>query len=167
MSNVPVVFSVVFSIACGISLFLGIYILYMNPKSNTNRLFFVLCISLAVWAMGFSIAISTHSLSNCLFWRKFSALGWGTFFSFLLHFFLEYTGKTKLLKKKWIYFILYIPSILTLVGFTYVPGINPQKLNMVNTSSGWINVAVNNAWDIFYIIYYVSFSAVSFLLMWQ
>ncbi|MEA4954328.1 MAG: histidine kinase N-terminal 7TM domain-containing protein [Pseudoflavonifractor sp.] len=163
----PVVFSLIFTVVCAISLFLGIYTLYLNSHSVMNRVFFALTIALDIWAFGFSIAISAPDLGTCLFWRRFSAIGWGALFSILLHFFLIYTSNDHLLKKIRVYIILYLPSAITFVGFTYFQGINPDQYNLVKESFGWTNIAANNAWDWFYNIYYFSFTAASFYLLWS
>ncbi len=165
--NTPNVFSVVFSVACAISLFLGIYIICLNPSSRTNRLFFVLSVALDFWAFGFSMAITADNLAIVLFWRRFSALGWGSFFSLLLHFLLVYTENDRFFSKWWKTLLLYIPAGITLLGFTWFPGINPGQYHMVSTSLGWVNVAVNNGWDLFYTVYFVIFSIAGFYLMWR
>jgi diguanylate cyclase (GGDEF)-like protein len=106
-------------------------------------------------------------MATCLFWRRFSAIGWGSFFCILLHFFLAFTNKTELLKKWWIYLLLYLPGLLTISAFTYFPSINPGQYNLIRTDYGWTNIAVNNGWDIYYIIYYTSFSLIGFYTMWS
>jgi len=167
MGNTLIIFSIIFSIACAISLFLGTYILYLNPEKRSNRIFFGLTIALDIWAFSFSLAIAAPDLGACLFWRRFSAIGWGSFFSILLHFILDYTEKNVLLKKWWIYLLLYVPSVITILGFNFIPGLNPEQYNLVRTTFGWTNIAINNAWDYYYSTYYMSFSAIGFLLLWQ
>jgi diguanylate cyclase (GGDEF)-like protein len=165
--NVSLFFSVIFTLVCAVSLFLGIYILYINPHSAANKIFFMLTLALGLWSFGFSIAISAPDLQTCLFWRQISAIGWGSFFSFMLHFFLKLTGKNKLLKKWWIYCLLYIPSALTIMAFGFFSQINPDQYYLVKTSMGWVNNAVNNGWDIFHSAYYGSFSVLGLFLVWQ
>ena len=65
--GIPLIFSVVFSSICIVSLYLGIYTLYTNPGSATNRLFFVLTTTLFIWSFGFAMAISAADMSTCLF----------------------------------------------------------------------------------------------------
>lgn len=164
--NTPSVFSILFIAACAVSIFLGIYSLYLNARSKTNILFFLLTISLDIWAFGFSMAVSAENLSLVLFWRRFSAIGWGIFFSFLLHFFIVLTGREKV-KRKWAYLLLYVPSLISYLGFTFIPEINPEQYNMVFTQMGWINIAANNVWDWFYMAYYIIFSAAGFYVVWR
>jgi diguanylate cyclase (GGDEF)-like protein len=167
LTNGSAVFSVVFCAACAVSAFLGMYAISLNARSGSNRLFFALSLALDIWALGFTLAISASDLSICLFWRRFSAIGWGTFFCLLLHFILALTEQRAVLKKWWIYVPLYFPALVNLLGFTYFPQLNPEQYNLVQTSLGWINIAVNNAWDWFFTASYILYSAVGVCLLWR
>lgn len=167
MVSIPLVFSIVFSFICLISCFLGIYTFYSNPKSTTNRLFFALSISLFIWSFGFAFAISAPDKNVCLFWRRFSAIGWGLFYGILLHFIVSLTNKVTLLNKWWKYALLYLPTIICISVFTYIPGINPNQFNLIQTPFGWVNVSIKNMWDWYFIIYYVSYTTVGLFLLWR
>ncbi|NMA33830.1 MAG: sensor domain-containing phosphodiesterase, partial [Clostridiaceae bacterium] len=149
--GIPLIFSVVFSSICIVSLYLGIYTLYTNPGSVTNRLFFALTTTLFIWSFGFAMAISAADLPTCLFWRRFAAIGWGIFFSVLLHFIISLTGRSRLLNRWWKYALLYLPAGVCLSVFTYLPGyfprLNPNQYNLVQTPMGWVNVSIKNPWD--------------------
>lgn len=165
--DISSVFSIAFSVACALSLFIGIYTLYLNPHSKTNVLFFALTLALDVWAFGFSLAISADEIAAALFWRRFAAIGFGAFFAILLHFFLVFTGRKAAERKKWLYALLYLPTALVYLGFTYFPEINPEQYYLVSTPLGWINIAVNNAWDMFYVAYYFIYSIAGLYLLWR
>ncbi len=167
MISIPLVFSIVFSFICIIGSFLGLYTLYSNPKSETNRIFFVLTISLFIWSFGFAMAISATDISNALFWRRFSAFGWGTFYCILLHFLISLTGRNSLLNKWWKYILLYIPAFLCILVFTYIPGINPKQFNLVLTAFGWVNISIKNFWDWYFILYYFSYTTTGLVLVWK
>ena len=165
--DISSVFSIAFSAACALSIFVGIYTLYINPYSKTNVLFFALTLALDVWAFGFSLAISADDLATALFWRRFAAIGFGAFFAILLHFFLIFTGHEAAIRKKWFLTLLYLPSFVVYLGFTYFPELNPEQYYLVSTPLGWINIAVNNAWDIFYMAYYLLYSTAGLFLLWR
>ena len=107
-----------FYYCCVHQLFFGIYALYLNPKSAINRIFLAVALCLSVWALGLSIATSAPELSTCLFWRRVSALGWGVFFSALLHFFIALTHKPAVLKRWWMYVALYLPALMAILAFS-------------------------------------------------
>ena len=163
----PFMFSIIFSLICIVSLHLGIYTLYTNPKSATNRIFLALTTALFIWSFGFAMAISADDMATCLFWRRFAAIGWGIFFSILLHFVISLTGRDRLLDKWWKYVLLYLPAAVCLCAFTYIPGLNPQQFNLVQTPFGWVNIPVKNQWDWFYIAYYVSYTFISTYFVWK
>ncbi len=167
MIGVPLLLSICFSSICIVSLFLGIYTLYTNPRVKTNRLFFALSVFLLIWSYGFAMAISAPDLSACLFWRRFAAIGWGVFYSILLHFMISLSGRTSLLNKWWKYVLLYLPAVVCITVFSYIPWLNPQQYNLVLTELGWVNVSIKNFWDWLFILYYVSYSLASIFLIWK
>lgn len=165
--TLPQILSVVFSVASAIYIFIAIYAIYLDPHKKTNILFSAMAMSLSIWSFGFSMSIAAKALATVLFWRRFAAIGFGTFFTFMLHFFLFFTNYNLKKYKKSFYILLYSPMIIVLLGFTYFPKLNPEQYNMVKTQIGWVNIAANNIWDIFYIIYYVTYFITSLILLWR
>lgn len=157
-------FSVLFFFSCVMSSSLGAYTLYLDPKAGLNKAFFVLCISLSLWAFGFSICVSAQNQELSLIWRRISVVGWGSFFSILLHFSLILTEKKNLLNKWWLYLLLYFPSVLTM----YIYGISgsaESKYKLIHTVNGWINVP-NSGFNSFFNYYYIIFCIVSAGMIW-
>ncbi|HHX24063.1 MAG TPA: diguanylate cyclase [Thermoanaerobacterales bacterium] len=167
MISMPLMFSIIFSSICVVSFYLGIYTLYINPKSTTNRLFFALTVALFIWSFGFAMAISAPSISVCLFWRRFAAIGWGLFYSILLHFMISLAGRASLLNKWWKYVLLYLPAAVCISVFTYIPGLNPHQYNLEQTALGWVNVSIKNYWDWFFILYYFSYTLIGIFFVWR
>lgn len=167
MEHIPLLFSVSFFFACSVSSILGAYIIYINPRENINRTFFALTISLSIWAFGFSIAISAPDMEACLFWRRISVIGWGSFFSILLHFFLLLTEKKSILKKWWTYLLLYLPAALVIYVFAISSDMAGMQFHLVNTPFGWVNIQVSNGWDWFYYVYYASFTVAGLGMVWR
>ncbi|MDF2536418.1 MAG: hypothetical protein K0R18_2580, partial [Bacillales bacterium] len=159
--------SVFFYFSGIISIMFGIYGLYINSKEKLYKIFFALCISLSVWAIGFSMSIDANDLEQCLFWRRFSALGWGAMYSILLHFCFVLTGKDKLLKNWWHYLLLYTPAAVAIFIFAISNEMALQQYHLVKTSFGWINVSVNNGWDWFFHIYYSVYLLCGLGLVWK
>ena len=165
--TLPQILSIIFSVASAIYIFIGIYALYQNSRHSTNILFFVIAMSLSIWSFGFSMSISADILSMVLFWRRFAALGFGAFFAVILHFFIDFTSHGAITFRRRFYILLYLPVFITYLGFTYFPQLNPEQYNMVYTSMGWANFAVNNIWDLFFIAYYVTYFLASLFLIWR
>jgi diguanylate cyclase (GGDEF)-like protein len=160
-------FSLIFFIACCIYVLLAIYVLLLDTKSPLNRLFCVLCISLGLWTFGYSIANCAPDLETAYFWRRVAAAGWGPLFSILLHCLLILTERDSLLKRKWLYFLLYLPGAVTVFVFGLHSGLAGGQYNLVNTAAGWINISSRNLWDWFFNIYYAGYTVIAVWMLWD
>ena len=105
--SLPIFYSLIFFIVSTSFILLGLHILFLNTKGALNRVFFVFCLSLFIWAFSFSISNSLTDYESVLFWRRWTSLGWGFMFSLQLHFFLILTERKHLLHKKWFYLLLF------------------------------------------------------------
>ena len=165
--TMPLAFSLVFYVSFAIYFFFGLYVLFLNVNSNLHRVFLASCISLCFWAFSFSIANSAADYETCLFWRRAACLGWGTYFSILLHFILIMTNHNRLRQKKWLYALLYLPAAITVFVF----GLGPSAegaYHLYYTEAGWVNIPGSTIWDSLFNLYYVCFSAmgVGLVLHW-
>ena len=95
MEYVLTIFSIAFFLGALVSISMGVYILRLNSKFWINRIYFLISLSLAVWSLSFAMANCATDFNSVLFWRRVSALGWGTIFSFTLHFLLLMSNNDK------------------------------------------------------------------------
>lgn len=167
MGQGQLIFSLLFFGVFSVYIFFGIYIIQMNSKSSVNRSFFILTITLCLWSFGFSIANFAVNQEQCLIWRRIAALGWSSAFAFLLHFLLILTDKKKILKLWWFKILIYIPAIICIYVFAISNKMTNIQYNLIQTKYGWTNLAVNNGWDIFYYIYYASYSVACLIILWD
>lgn len=167
MASLSEIFSIVFIVSAGICVMFGAYVLRLMRSAHANRAFFATTLVLAIWAVGLGFALTATSEQVSVLWRRIAAVGWGTFFSLLLNFVLALTGRTPLLKKWWTYVLLYFPAAISLLVFAAPTSLNPAPFVMVSTPMGWVNVAEYNTWDILYMVYYLSYTAVSLFLLWR
>lgn len=129
------IFSLILIISSITYIYLGIYVIYLDKTSALNRLFLALSSSLFVWSFAAAFYISALDKKNCTLWYKISMFGSFFFMGFVLHFFLVYTHKENLLKKWWIYIILYLPSTI----FSYVEITSDfYAKDYFHGSNGWI-----------------------------
>ena len=167
MEQVSLLFSLLFFTAFAIYLFFGIYIIHLNPKATLNKLFLVVCMSLCLWSLGFSIANSAPNLEMCLFWRRVSALGWASIYSLFLHFLLLLTSE-KCSPKPWrLCLLLYVPAVINIYVFSISKKMTAVQYNLVRMDYGWVNIAVNNGWDFFFYAYYVGYILASLVIVWR
>jgi PAS domain S-box-containing protein len=120
--NIFAILSLAASFAC---LFLGIYILLRNPKSQANRLFALASLSLFFWGLGEGMERAAMNFETTFFWTVYIlGLGSAFYFPFLLHFWLVFSGQLEIFRNKVLIFILYFLSLI----FTFIRFIHPEIL---------------------------------------
>lgn len=166
--SLPLAYSIAYFMAFAVYVFLGLYIFFRNTKSNLNRIFFMLCLSLCTWAFCFSIINSAPDHQTAILWRQLSAFGWGIMHSFSLHFLIILTENDGIFKKKWLYIPIYLPPAVNMAVFA-VGGIADEKwhvYNMVLSGSGWVNKSLG-AWDWYFNAYFIIFALVGLYLLFR
>lgn len=161
----PYVLSLLFLVATVILLFYGLFVLSLNAKSKVHIVFFIICLSLSLWSFSLSISNTAQDYDTCLFWRRIGALGWGTFFSFFLHFVIIFTEKGSILRKKWIYILIYLPAVCNIFIFGIYSKIAVGTYNLVKTYAGWVNIAYYTFWDWLYTLYYIGFALAGMIML--
>lgn len=134
--------------------FLGNFIYHKNPKSQLNKMIAFLCILVGFLAFVEFEYRQTETFQTAFFWLKISSL-WPLVPSFLLHISLIFT-KSKFLKNKITYILIYFPSII-IVGLSLTTNlivydvfkeywgwyfVTPPDATLFNTMALWTIVAV-------------------------
>jgi len=145
----------------------GILTLQSNYKAPANRSFFAITVAIAIWSSGMALSTLAPDAAMCENFRRFSAIGWGTFYAILLHFIMIITGKSSSIKKWWFYLCLYLPAFLSLFAFAIPNAFNPNPYNLHQTDYGWTNVAQHNIWDWIFYAYYIGFLLIGLLLLYR
>lgn len=144
MNYLSSLFSLLFFLTSIMYLFWGVNIFRANMRSSINKMFLLMCISLAVWSLGLSVATTAPNIESALFWRRFSAIGWTSVYSIILHFIILLTkSKYSKVKNPSLYF-LHIPALINLYIFSLSQNISPGQYDLVNSIYGWTNVSVGN-----------------------
>ncbi len=94
------------TLALAISLIEGVYILFQDHRSSANRLFFLICMSIALWLTGAVFGYSAPTEERGFFWLRVASPGFVFMHAFVLHFTFKHTG---VLIGRWVY-LLYLPS---------------------------------------------------------
>ncbi len=100
------ILSFIASIVLAITLLQGFYILSRDFRSESNRLFFFICLCISIWLFGCAFGYSSHTRDDAFLWLKITSPGFIFLHAFVLHFILRYTGT---LKSSLIY-LIYLPS---------------------------------------------------------
>ena len=166
MDQTPLVFSLLFFFAFTVYLFFGLYIININPKASLNRMFLAICISLCFWSLGFAIANSAPDLETCLLWRRVAAIGRSSIYSLMLHFLLMLTDNkcSRRLGRKCS--LLHFPALICIYIFAISNKTAPAQHNLVKMQGVWVNVLLQNGWDIFFHLYFVGYILASLGVIW-
>lgn len=159
-------YSFVFYLVFIVYIMFGIYIYNINKKSALNLTFLGVCISMAIWSFSFAIIRLVESYETALIVKRFGAMGWGTMYSFLLHFSMVLTEKKKYLKKKWFYAVIYTPAIINI----YVFGLSSAAYKhhgLVFMNGDWIGIPADRIWDNYFNVYYLVFSVTAIWVIWR
>ncbi len=146
---------------------LGIYGLYMNYKRKTNIVFFFICASMSIWSLGFAMSMQARQVGYSIFWNRLAALGWGTLYSLLLHFFLLITQEDSRLKTRWHYVLLYLPAFFTVYMFSIAPGSFSNNGSYELTKYGWLSITEINFASLFFKAYYIAYTLIGLFLVWK
>lgn len=101
--------SLLSNIAAVLYLFLGINTFRLDRKSNVNRFFFLVCLSMALWAFSAVFAFSADTKKNFMFWFHLGSMFNIIFYPLTLHFCLALTKLIAL--RPLVYAVIYAPTI--------------------------------------------------------
>lgn len=104
------IFALISLIAFMVCFFLGNFIYHKNPKSQLNRMITLLSIFVGFLAFTEFGYRQAETIQTAYFWLKISTL-WPLVPSLLLHISLVFT-KSRYLKNKFTYLLIYIPAII-------------------------------------------------------
>jgi len=161
------IFSGIYLVISGLSLTMGYYALRMYARGTINRLFFGLGLCMSLWSLGLSVTVIASGTLSAAFWMRVSAVGYSLFYSLLLHFSLALTEKEKLLRKRWIYPLIYAPAATGLYPFVISPGLETSPNHLIFTENGWLQTTAPSVLDIAFQAYLVSFVLISLVLIWR
>lgn len=74
--NIKIMLFTILCICFMFYLFLGIYSYRRDKKSKINVIFFALCISSSLWAIGYAFILISPNIEVANRWKTISALGW-------------------------------------------------------------------------------------------
>ena len=164
--SLPLSFSLLMLLAYAVYMLLGFYIISLNTRKAINRLFFAVCMALGIWAFGYSAAMYAPDNGIALAFYRFSSVGWCMLFGLQLHFSAVLVGKETFLKEnRWVYALFYLPGLIAVFPFAIMGSLAPSIYNLVPTAIGWINMFPLAGWNLFFVSYFVIYTAASALLL--
>lgn len=142
---------------------LGVYILFKDRCSITNKTFFLLCITTSFWALGYAFMITAPNRYIANYWRIVASLGWCFFYSVWLEFTIaiKNSGKKGISNKKRL--LIYIPSVIF-----FINSLNyDSNVVVVRLGNVWCDIYPTNLSEILFIIYYVIFVMIGIIVLYK
>jgi PAS domain S-box-containing protein len=141
---------------------LGIYVLIKNPDAPLNRVFFGVIACFAVWSFA-SVFFDNTSTSKetAILCVKIASMGWISFGSLALLFFLVFTENDRILKSRWVY-----PVLVTVPLIFIYQQYESQALisDLIPQWYGWGLVWKNSVWAFLFFTYYALFTGIGLAL---
>ncbi len=138
----------------------GLYALNINYKRRKNQFFFVLSVVLTIWTLSFSFAIQADSAKEALFWYQFSTLGWGTFYSFLFHFY-HFSAYPQRKRGRLFYLFTYLPTLFNVIVFMFLGAFSTDQFTVVKNCWGWTYLLSFNWLNVYLVAYILLFFSLS------
>ncbi|SMP57853.1 EAL domain-containing protein [Anoxynatronum buryatiense] len=169
MITSDVFFSFVFLVTSAIYASMGVYILLLNTGDRLNRLFFLISGALTLWGLAYSMGNAAPNAESALFWHRVASIGWGVFYSFMVHFLLILAGHHDLLKKRIIQVLLYLPALVIFVFFGPIGSLPVESYHLIKMPAGWIDTEPAGMGETLYRIYYILYSMIGLriLMRWK
>lgn len=96
---------------------LVIHALRFGLRSILNRVFLLATISILLWTLNNILIFYGLDSETCTFWYRYASVGQCFYSSFILHFYIVFTGKKAIFKGIWAYILYYLPSVILFYGF--------------------------------------------------
>lgn len=147
------------------SVFLAVFILYKDSKHLLNRLVAVTMSCYALWNLGDVVlhnpdpAIRENSV---IIMQNIASVGWISFAGALFCFSLVFTANGKLLKKKWLLFLVFVPPVI----FLYQQLTQNLTVNPTRQYYGWSVSWADNIWTYLFYSYYLFFTLISLTIIY-
>ncbi|MCX7857195.1 MAG: PAS domain S-box protein [Deltaproteobacteria bacterium] len=147
-------------------LIMGWLSLRTDRKSRLRKTFFLLMLSLGIWAFAYAFVYSAPDKNTAWIYFKISSIGWISFCAFALHFSLALAKREKPLPRRWIP-VVYGPFFVFLIkNFTG----HLTTVDFIWTSLGWAEVpAIGSYWYYLFFSYYLTYMlfALYFIAQWK
>jgi len=148
-----------------IDIYLGLHVLSLDRKSKVHRLFFLLCLCQALWAVVSGMIFSAPDKETLTFIFKTSSIIWIPYFALILHFCLTITDLLKI--RSLYYALLYVPAVILIYG-------NQASYTLysdfIRTGNRWIFITASDTGWFYFHSLYITFNLVTslvLLLLWK
>lgn len=156
-----------------IYIYMAIYTLSKDTRSSRNRIYFIIALLFAFWALVNSSMFLITDPVIAARTRRNMVISWGLIYSFIFHLVMILSGyyeKIKIRRQQWLFHpMVYLPGLVNIYLYYFNP-YPPEALAL--TENGWIikDFFIEGLlWNYYFYIYYVVFmvSAIIILIRWR
>jgi len=128
----------------------AVYIFFKNPKALLNRVCAAFIFCFGIWSFAYIFVHNPYySRHTARLFINIGSFGWAGFASFFLWFILIFSQKKELLKKKWLYLILFgVPLV-----FIYKQWTNFLYVDVIKKPYGWKEIMGHSIWPYLFLLY--------------
>ena len=149
-------------------LYIGMATHHYNTAGKPNRLFLVICIDLAVWAMLLAMMNAVNDAETATSFRIYATLCWSFLYSLLLHFALVLTTKDRNTKKLLSRLIIYIPAFFSIYLYFFTSPVTSTDIVKIPFSWAYLNPTGRGfLWDNLFTIYYITYLLLTILVLYR
>lgn len=130
-----------------------VYILLKNPKAPLNRLCACVFLSFALYSFGQLFLLNSTSVAQAKFWVKVSSLGWCTFPTLALWFYICFAEKGWWPRHFW----MYAGSALVSIYFIYQQFLENLIVDLTQMPYGWAIELSKSSASLAFSLYYAVF----------
>ncbi|WP_296971384.1 PAS domain S-box protein [Tepidanaerobacter sp. EBM-38] len=140
-----------------------VFLLYKNPRSRLNRFCALAILPFAIWSTAFIFFNSAVTPDEAMAWLNIASIGWCSFPSFVLFFYMEFTGYDGVVRNPLMMILCIVPALFCIywqqAGYI-IAGIIKQPY-------GWSYIIKPTLPLAFFILYYIGFVATSIYLIYD
>ncbi|MDX9802013.1 MAG: LuxR C-terminal-related transcriptional regulator [Spirochaetia bacterium] len=150
-------FAIIISVSC---FYLGVIALKGEGRKYGRKLFFLMCLTMALFLFCAGLSVSSDNKENVVLWYRLSSLGFAPFYAFNLHFYLNlaYGGG---LRKKDLFIYIPVPFI---VAATFISTSLFADFVFINRYWRFLP-AYSSPWFWLYLFYYFPYTALTVYLI--
>lgn len=156
--DIQTIFGILLLTSGGTAFACGLYATNGKLTTMINKLLIVICCALCIWSLGLAVTVAAKNGEISLIGHLVAPIGWGPMSGLLLHFNLLLTGRERILKRLWIYPVLYLPGLLIIFAFTVLPAFGQNTDMLIHTAYGWTPLVRNDGWDYLFYAYLIGFT---------
>lgn len=159
---------VIYLLACISYMFTGISTFQHDTKNRLNRIFYLLCLLLAIWSLMLALMNAVTDAGTATSFRRTATLFWSPIYCLLLHFSLVLVRKDRFLSNPLLFLLFYSPAVICIYLYYFHAPVTEK--DMVWISYGWAYLASSDKgflWNNFLNLYYIPYSLASIYLLYS